>query len=276
MRLIADSGSTKTAWHIGGADFETQGINPFHQTEDVISRILHDELLPQLPTEAVVTAVSFYGAGCTPQMSGRIADALHATFHESVNVEVGTDMLGAARALCQTHEGIACILGTGANSCLYDGVDIASNVSPLGYILGDEGSAAYIGKRLVGDVLKRQMPPEVCDLFYNETQLDAASIVENVYRKPLANRFLGQVSRFCGSHRELPAIRQLLIDSFRQFFIRNVANYHRPDLPVHFVGSVAWAYEAELRQAAADTGFNVGSIMRTPMQGLLQFHGELP
>lgn len=178
MRLIADSGSTKTAWHIGHTDFETQGINPFHQQEDVISHILHDELLPQLPAEAVVTEVSFYGAGCTQQMSPRLVDALHEALSPAVVVEVGSDMLGAARALCGKSEGIACILGTGANSCLYDGTDIVANISPLGYILGDEGSAAYIGKRLVGDVLKQQMPRQVCQLFFDETHHTAASIVE--------------------------------------------------------------------------------------------------
>lgn len=274
MRLIADSGSTKTAWHIGCADFETQGINPFHQHEDVISHILHDELLPQLPPEAVVTEVSFYGAGCTPQMSPRLVDALHSVFGASTSVEVGSDMLGAARALCQRSEGIACILGTGANSCLYNGTDITANVSPLGYILGDEGSAAYIGKRLVGDVLKQQMPPQVCRLFYDETQLDAAAIVENVYRRPLANRFLGDVSRFCSRHRDIPSIHRLLVDSFCQFFGRNVANYHRPDLAVHFIGSVAYYYSDELHEAAAQYGFKVGAIARTPMQGLLRYHGE--
>ena len=274
MRLIADSGSTKTAWHIAGAYFETQGINPFHQQEDVIRRILHDELLPQLPVEAVVTEVSFYGAGCTPQMSPRLVDALHAVLDGHTCVEVGSDMLGAARALCQRSEGIACILGTGANSCLYDGTDIVANVSPLGYILGDEGSAAYIGKRLVGDVLKQQMPPQVCQLFYEETHLDAATIVESVYRRPMANRFLGDVSRFCGRHRDLMAVHRLLVDSFSQFFVRNVASYHRPDLAVHFIGSIAYYYSDELHEAAARSGFRVGTIARTPMQGLLRYHGE--
>ncbi|MBQ8676271.1 MAG: ATPase [Bacteroidaceae bacterium] len=274
MRLIADSGSTKTAWHIAGAYFETQGINPFHQQEDVIRRILHDELLPQLPAEAVVTEVSFYGAGCTPQMSPRLVDALHAVLDGPTCVEVGSDMLGAARALCQRNEGIACILGTGANSCLYDGTDIVANVSPLGYILGDEGSAAYIGKRLVGDVLKQQMPPQVCQLFYDETHHTAASIVENVYRRPLANRFLGELSRFCSRHRDLPAIHQLLVDSFSQFFVRNVANYQRPDLEVNFIGSIAHYYSDELHEAAAQLGFKVGTTARTPMQGLIHYHGE--
>lgn len=274
MRLIADSGSTKTAWHIGHTDFETQGINPFHQQEDVISHILHDELLPQLPAEAVVTEVSFYGAGCTPQMSPRLVDALHEALSPAVAVEVGSDMLGAARALCGKSEGIACILGTGANSCLYDGTDIVANISPLGYILGDEGSAAYIGKRLVGDVLKQQMPRQVCQLFFDETHHTAASIVENVYRRPLANRFLGELSRFCSRHRDLPAIHQLLVDSFCQFFVRNVANYQRPDLEVNFIGSIAHYYSDELHEAAAQSGVRVGTIERTPMQGLIHYHCE--
>ena len=273
MKLIADSGSTKTAWHVGDADFETQGINPFHQTDDVVADILRNELLPQLPPKAVVTEVFFYGAGCTRQMSPRMAGLLQAVLGSDVAVEVGSDMLGAARALCQTAEGIACILGTGANSCYYDGTAIADNVSPLGYILGDEGSAAYIGKRLVGDVLKRQMPQDVCKTFFDETGLDATIIINKVYREPLANRFLGQLSQFCWRHRDCEAIHVLLVDCFRQFFVRNVAAYMRPDLDVHFVGSVAHFYRDELSEAATMCGFKVGNVMRAPMDGLIKYHG---
>ncbi len=277
MRLIADSGSTKTDWDVtDGSDhwtLTTQGINPYHQSVETIDEIINNELLPHLPqTEASRHELFFYGAGCTADASPLLAACLHRFFGDDTVVEVGSDMLGAARALCQHEEGVACILGTGANSCYYDGTAVVENVSPLGYILGDEGSGAYIGKRLVGDVLKRQFSSPVCDLFYEETGLDAPIIINKVYRQPMANRFLGGVSRFCGNHRDNEEIHLFLVDCFRQFFIRNVSNYKRQSLPVHFVGSVAWGYQTELSEAASLLGFHVGNIARSPMDGLKAFH----
>lgn len=276
MRLIADSGSTKTDWcWAGGGQAQvcaTQGINPFHQSEVVILDILSCELVPQLPSQAVVDEICFYGAGCTKEKSGIVAEALKTVFPSATHLFVGSDMLGAARAVCQHEEGIACILGTGANSCLYDGTDIVSNVSPLGYILGDEGSAAYIGKRLVGDVLKCQFSAEVCDLFFQETHLDGPTIINKVYREPMPNRFLGQTSQFCQHHRDNPEIHRFLINCFTQFFVRNVKNYHRDDLPIHFVGSIAAVYEAELRDASSSLGLSIGKIIKAPLEGLLAYH----
>ena len=276
MRLIADSGSTKTDWCWAGGGqaqvYATQGINPFHQSEVVILDILSRELVPQLPSQAVVDEICFYGAGCTKEKSGIVAEALKTVFPSATHLFVGSDMLGAARAVCLHEEGIACILGTGANSCLYDGTDIVSNVSPLGYILGDEGSAAYIGKRLVGDVLKCQFSAEVCDLFFQETHLDGPTIINKVYREPMPNRFLGQTSQFCQHHRDNSEIHRFLIDCFTQFFVRNVKNYHRDDLPIHFVGSIAAVYEAELRDAATSLGLTIGKIIKAPLEGLLAYH----
>ena len=276
MRLIADSGSTKTDWcWEGGGQAQvcaTQGINPFHQSEVVILDILSRKLVPQLPSQAVVDEICFYGAGCTKEKSGIVAEALKTVFPSAIHLFVGSDMLGAARAVCLHEEGIACILGTGANSCLYDGTDIVSNVSPLGYILGDEGSAAYIGKRLVGDVLKCQFSAEVCDLFFQETHLDGPTIINKVYREPMPNRFLGQTSQFCQHHRDNPEIHRFLIDCFTQFFVRNVKNYHRDDLPIHFVGSIAAVYEAELRDASSSLGLSIGKIIKAPLEGLLAYH----
>ena len=280
MRLIADSGSTKTDWCLIGEGqticCATQGINPFHQSASDIRQILTDELVPQLPPQAVVDEICFYGAGCTKEKSVVVADALHDTFASTLSIFVGSDMLGAARALCQHEAGIACILGTGANSCYYDGTDIVSNVSPLGYILGDEGSAAYIGKRLVGDVLKCQFSAELCSLFFQETHLDGPTIINKVYREPMPNRFLGQTSQFCQHHRDNPEIHQFLLDCFTQFFVRNVKNYHHDDLPIHFVGSIAMVYETELRAAATSLGLIVGRIIKAPLEGLVCYHNYNP
>ena len=286
MRLIADSGSTKTDWCLTNGQrsmvngqcsdqitvCSTQGMNPFHQSADELLRILTDELVPQLPSQAVVDEICFYGAGCTKEQSGKLTAVLQEAFPAATYLFVGSDMLGAARALCQHEAGIACILGTGANSCYYDGTDIVSNVSPLGYILGDEGSAAYIGKRLVGDVLKCQFSDDLCQLFFEKTHLDGPTIINKVYREPMPNRFLGQTSQFCQHHRAHPEIHRFLLDCFTQFFVRNVKNYHRDDLPIHFVGSIAMVYEAELREAANALGLTVGRIIKAPLEGLLTYH----
>ena len=278
MRLLADSGSTKTDWCLVSHDvvfeFKTQGINPFHQPVSAIREVLTQELLTQLPSGNEIDGIFFYGAGCTREKSPILAELLKELFPQTVQPFVGSDMLGAARAVCQHAEGIACILGTGANSCLYNGEDIVAQVSPLGYILGDEGSAAYIGKRLAGDVLKSQFSAEICQLFFRETGLDDSAIIEKVYREPLPNRFLGQLSQFCQHHRHLDEIHDFLVDCFVQFFLRNVQNYGRKELPVNFVGSVACVYEEELRLAACQTGFKLGTIMQTPMEGLRKFHHD--
>lgn len=276
MKLIADSGSTKTEWgRVGDSGCQslfTQGINPFHQDSETIRQILTDELLPQL--NEPVTEIYFYGAGCTKEASPKLKTILEDVFH--CTAEVNSDMLGAARALLQKNAGIACILGTGANSCYYDGREIVKNVSPLGYILGDEGSGAYIGKRLVGDILKEQFSPSTCQLFFDETSLSAADIINKVYRQPMPNRFLGQVSQFCQRHLDIPEVKEFVMDCFRQFFIRNIANYIKtiPDAShtCSFVGSVAWAYEDVIRQVASSFDCEVSTIMRNPLQGMVQFH----
>lgn len=275
MKLIADSGSTKTDWALVDEEnisrFSTQGINPFHQTENWIMAVLSAELLPHLQGNAV-DYVWFYGAGCTADKAPILKSCLEKTLGKAVNVEVASDMLGAARSLLKNEEGIACILGTGANSCYYDGKEIRENVSPLGYILGDEGSGAYIGKRLVGDVLKHQFSDEVCGMFFNETHLDAPTVINKVYRESMPNRFLGQVSQFCQNHRDNPEIHAFLMDCFREFFKRNIVNYHRPHLPVCFIGSVAWIYEQEIREIASDMGMMVSLVSRAPMDGLIEYH----
>lgn len=275
MKLIADSGSTKTDWALIDGDdisrFSTQGINPFHQTESWIMAVLNAELIPHIEGR-IIDNVWFYGAGCTPEKSPILKDCLNKTLGKNVAVEVASDMLGAARSLLADNEGIACILGTGANSCYYDGKDIRENVSPLGYILGDEGSAAYIGKRLVGDILKQQFSEDVCQMFFSETHLDAPVIINKVYRESMPNRFLGAVSQFCQNHRDNAEIHAFLMDCFGEFFKRNIKNYHRPHLPVCFVGSIAWVYEEEIREVAATMGFLVSTVSRAPMEGLIAYH----
>ena len=276
MILIADSGATKTDWCLGEKTtdtrlIQTQGINPFHQSAEHIYKVLTEELLPQLVEKNHITHIHFYGAGCTPEKSVIVKEQLQALFLDA-DIDVQSDLLGAARSLCGKEQGIACILGTGSNSCLYDGEKIIANVSPLGYILGDEGSGAVLGKRLVGDCLKHQLPEHICQAFLNETGLTPADIINKVYRHPQANRFLASLTPFLYAHREEPEIHYLLIDCFTEFFKRNVMQYAYEGTEVHFTGSIAWYFQEEVKEAAESLGIRTGKFIKSPIHGLINYH----
>ncbi len=279
MILIADSGSTKTDWCLmRDSDttlvIQTQGINPYHQAQEAIGLVLAEELLPQLKgyVKEQPLKVIFYGAGCANDNAcQRVEDAIHKVLGYT-DITIHSDLLGAARALCGHEEGIACVLGTGSNSCLYDGEKIVANVPALGYILGDEGSSAVLGRRLVGDCLKNQLPEAIRDEFLVEYGLTQEIILEKVYREPLANRFLASLTPFLSKYREVPEVRRLLVESFVDFFVRNVKQYRRPWLPIHFVGSVANAFSSELKEAAESLGMELGTILKSPIEGLARYH----
>ena len=288
MIVIADSGSTKTAWCIVDGQsvklITTQGINPFHLNEHEIVNILSNELVDQLDmygknigidnVSDAINEVFFYGAGCTDEKAHFVATALRTVLNNKARIIVQSDMIGAARGLCGDCPGVVCILGTGSNSCYYDGEDIVDTVSPLGYILGDEGSGAFIGKLLVGNCLKKQFSDDLCKLFLEETKLTTQAIIQKVYREIMPNRFLAQLSTFCSRHREHPEIHTFLVDCFTQFFKRNVALYNCPEIPVSFVGSIAWFYRTELKEAAIINGFKIGTILQSPMTGLIKYHSK--
>ncbi|WP_348725151.1 ATPase [Parabacteroides goldsteinii] len=277
MILIADSGSTKTDWCVveNGESilrFKTRGMNPFFQTEEEIGKEIEAGLLPSLKGFKP-SAIYFYGAGCAfPEKNNMIRRAVNR--YLSVPVEVGSDLLAAARALCGDQPGVTCIMGTGSNSCYYDGREIVKNVSPLGFILGDEGSGAVLGKLLIGDVLKDQLPPALKDQFLTQYELTPALIMDKVYRQPFPNRFLAGFSPFIREHLDEPAIWELVTRSFLAFFTRNVKQYDYFELPVHLVGSVAWYYQDILKEIAFDLGIRLGTIARSPMEGLIAYHGQ--
>ena len=277
MILIADSGSTKTDWCVVENGefilrFKTRGMNPFFQTEEEIGKEIEAGLLPSLKGFEP-SAIYFYGAGCAfPEKNDMIRRAVNR--YLSVPVEVGSDLLAAARALCGDQPGITCIMGTGSNSCYYDGREIVKNVSPLGFILGDEGSGAVLGKLLIGDVLKDQLPPALKDQFLTQYELTPALIMDKVYRQPFPNRFLAGFSPFIREHLDEPAIWELVTRSFLAFFTRNVKQYDYFELPVHLVGSVAWYYQDILKEIAFDLGIRLGTIARSPMEGLIAYHGQ--
>lgn len=275
MILLSDSGSTKTDWCVVGKGeiirrIATKGINPFYQTEEEIAHEVGKDLIPALEG-ITVTSVSFYGAGCAfPEKNEIVRRAINR--YLAVPVEVGSDLLAAARALCGNEAGIACILGTGSNSCLYDGKEIVRNVSPLGFILGDEGSGAVLGKLLVGDLLKDQLPRALKEAFFAETGLTPAEIMDKVYRKPFPNRFLASLSPFLVRHLHEQEFCDLVSNSFRAFFTRNVMQYDYPDYPVHLMGSVAWYYQDLLREITRELGITLGRIVQSPVQGLVRYH----
>lgn len=279
MKLVVDSGSTKTDWGFFNTVYDlkavkTQGINPCHQSEEEIRSIIRNELLPNTQNLdlAAITEVFYYGAGCATQSICEQMAALLKEFIPNAAIAVDSDMLGAARALCGHAEGVACVLGTGSNSCLYNGKAIEDQVPSLGYILGDEGSSAALGRRLIGDCLKRQLPEAVSREFMERYSLTKESIIESVYRKPLPNRFIAGFAPFVYEKRAVPEVHKMIIQCFSEFFTRNVINYHKPWLPVHFVGSLAGSFADELRETADSLGMTIGKIEASPMSGLVDYH----
>lgn len=277
MKLIADCGSTKIDWCVLDEkklvkQVFTPGMNAIMLTEEEMAARIAAELVPEVK-DLEINEIYFYGAGCiADDVCGNVRNALFSNFKAEV-IEVNTDLLAAARALCGHEPGIACILGTGSNSCYYDGEKIAENVSPLGYILGDEGSGAVLGKLLVGDVLKNQLPEHLRKKFFERFDLDRLTIIKRVYREPAGNKFLATLSPFLLENIEEPAIHRLVLNSFKAFFVRNIANYaDYKSMPINFVGSIACYYNDVLNEAAASLDCTIGKILKSPMEGLLSYH----
>ncbi|MDH6342273.1 N-acetylglucosamine kinase-like BadF-type ATPase [Parabacteroides sp. PFB2-12] len=278
MILIADSGSTKIEWCVVEGSriekqFETAGANPYMQTADELSAEWEVSLFPLIERYRI-RAVYYYGAGCAfPEKRQLIASILGPRLQ--AEIEVFSDLMGAARALCGRLPGIACILGTGANSCRYDGVEIIERTPTLGFILGDEGSGAYLGKRLVSDCLKKQLPHTITEKFLHTYQLTEETVLERVYRQPFPNRYLASLSRFLLDHIEEEAIHALVLDSFTLFLERNVRAYAgATDYPIHFLGSIAYYYQSVLREATHAAGLHPGIITLSPLAGLVGYHGN--
>lgn len=268
MKIVADSGSTKTKFVLTSEENEnrfvlTDGINPFYQTTDDIVSTLTKQLVPYIADASKVQSIEFYGAGCTKEKSPVVAEALKAIF-KNASITVDTDLTGAAKALCGSQPGIACILGTGSNSCLWDGENIVKNVSPLGFILGDEGSGAVLGKLLIADILKNQAPAEICEKFNKKYGLTAADIIDRVYRKQFPNRFLASFAPFLSENIENAYCRTLVYNAFVSFIRRNLKQY--PDgYTVSFTGSVAYHFKEILTKAVKDEDMKLGIINKSPL-----------
>lgn len=279
MILLADSGSTKTDWGLVENGklvkrLRTSGMNPFQMSEEAITEEIKTHLVPELPG-TVLDEVHFYGAGCTKEKQPIVERALRANLTINGECEVASDMLGAARGICGHKPGIACILGTGSNSCSYDGKNLVNNVSPLGFILGDEGSGAVLGKLLVGDVLKNQMPEAITKRFFEKYKLTSAEIIDRVYRQPKPNTFLASFVPFLEENIDEPKIYNLVKESFRSFLRRNVMQYDGwQTLPIGFNGSIAKIYKKPLLEALEEEGMHLGRIIQAPMEAMVEYHVE--
>lgn len=275
MKLLADSGSTKTEWGLTDTAsgtrcrWMTPGINPFYQSEAEIEELLTVHVLPYIQGKTVTT-VRFYGAGCIGDKAALLQRLLQRMVCPGGDVRVETDMLGAAHALCGHEAGIACILGTGSNSCFYDGEQIVANVSPLGFILGDEGSGAVLGKLLAGNVLKHQWPGPLTDAFFQYVAMTPAEIMECVYRRPFPNRFLAGLTPFLKQHIGEEVVHELVTGSFRDFLTRNVMQYDYRHYEAHFAGSIALHFRQQLEEAAEAVGVRIGKVIGRPMEGLME------
>ncbi|WP_294083235.1 ATPase [Proteiniphilum sp. UBA5384] len=275
--LIADSGATKTDWCFTKNGkiihrFSGEGISPVFQTGDEIARKIRTHVYPILKGVRI-DAVYFYGAGCIPEKTGLVRDAIHESFPID-NIRVHSDLIAATHSLCGRNTGIACILGTGSNSCQWNGEEIVKQISPLGFILGDEGSGAVLGKNLVSDALKNQLTKGLKEMLLEEYGLTPAIIIEKVYRQPFPNRFLASLCPFLLTHIGDPTIRLIVTRSFSAFFERNVMQYDYQKNKVNFVGSIAWYFSTPLKQVATEKGIEVGTIVQSPMSGLIDYYNH--
>ncbi len=279
MILIADGGSTKTDWRLikEGREYkqvQTPGFNPYLVGSDEIEAILWKELQPYIDN-AAVSAVYYYGAGCSTPLKNMTVETAFEKIFPNARIYVSHDLLAAAHSLCGDKEGIAAILGTGSNSCYYDGKDIKDGIFSLGYFFGDEGSGAYLGKQLLTAYLHKELPEEIELRFKEEYSLTLENILDSVYTKPAPSRFLASFSRFINNNLDHPYIKNLVSEAFRAFYTYQICCYPRhKDIPVHFVGSVAYHYKDLLSEIGLEFGIKTGKFIKAPIDGLVDYHKE--
>lgn len=275
MKLIAESSSSKTEWVIieGNHVLEhtfTDGINPFFQTRKEISRCIRLQL-PEKFFLRKLEEIYFYGAGCSSAEKKDVVNAsLVAQFRAPATVN--SDLLGAAKALFGEDSGIACILDVGSNSCFYDGEHIEKNVRSLGYILGDEGSGAVLGKMFLSDCLKNLAPEAISQEFYNVYRITPDDVLELVYNRSFPNTFLSSISFLLAGHLDNEYVYNLIYKNIRRFFVRNLMQYDYQDHPIGFIGAIASTYSPILRDVAKEFDLEVGEIVESSMKGLIKYH----
>lgn len=278
VTLIADSGATKAEWVLINEGKKktvyTQGISPYFLSSEQMVDLLRAELVPKLKA-VVVDDLFYYGTGCAnPQNAANVKGALKKLF-KGAKIEVGTDLLAAARAVCGHDKGIACILGTGSNSCFYNGKKIVSNSPGIGYVLGDEGSGAYLGKKVVQYYLYNTFDEDLRARFDARFVTTPVEILDNVYKKPLPNRYLATFALFLAENRGHYMIENILEDGLNDFFFQHLCKY--PEVwkfPVSFVGSVADGFKDIIEELCRSYEFEIGTILKAPMRGLLAYHNN--
>jgi glucosamine kinase len=279
MILIADSGSTKTDWRLIDADekihqYKTSGFNPYFQSTQEIAATLGKELLPQLENKHHENLkVFYYGAGCsTEDKCSIVKNAIELNFPQAT-IEVDHDLLAAARALCGREAGIAAILGTGSNSCYYDGKNIAENTPNLGFFLGDEGSGGYLGKKLITAYMYKELPAELHEAFYHKYKLGKEEILDHIYKKPMPNKFCASFGMFLQHYINHPYVAKMIYDAFALFFDKHICKYPRhKEVPFHCVGSIGFYFGNILNEVARDKGIRMGRVLESPISGLTLYH----
>jgi glucosamine kinase len=276
VKLIADSGSTKAEWCVIGSGTKdtifTDGMSPYFLDTGQISDLIKSQLLPGLKN-LQIDDIFFYGTGCkNPENSKSVKKALQKNFPGS-HIEVDHDLMGAARALCGHEKGLACILGTGSNSCYFNGKKILKNSPGLGYVLGDEGSGAYLGKKVLQYFLYNTFDEDLRSRFDAKYVTNASEILDNIYKKPLANRYLASFALFLAENRGHFMIENIIEDAFNDFFFSHICKYGESwKHPIHFVGSVAFGFRDVILDLASSYEFSIGKIIKNPMEGLVEYH----
>ena len=275
MILVADSGSSKTDWMaydpIEPLTFSTQGINPYFVNAFDIVKILtkHKELSAHAPA---IKEVYFFGAGCSSPDKHEIISNGLSTFFANAFISVDHDLIGSAYATCGDKKGLACILGTGSNISYYDGVDVHDGRHGLGYVLGDEGSGSFFGRKILVSYLYGNMPADLAEIFGKTYTADKETVIQNIYQKPFPNSYLASFSRFMINHKSHPFIQKVLRDGFQEFIDTNIKDYKAyKTLDCNFVGSIAYYYQDELRAACAENGIKIGKILQKPIEGIYEY-----
>ena len=278
MIAIVDSGSTKSNWLFTGGSGEdislrSTGINPYYQTAEDIQLCLQKELVPNLPQISRISAVYFYGAGCELPAQQAIVEKALTPLFPGCTIYVDNDLIAAARSVLGKEEGIACISGTGSNTCFYDGKKIIRNINSLGLYMGDEGSGGYLGKLLAQAYIREVMPADIRERFEMFTPDRKSDIMDKVYKKPFPNRYLASLAPFAILHKHEGFIEELIDHNFRLLFENCICRYERhTEVPVRFIGSVALHLKHSLEKIALEKGIRVDAVTDDPMSGLKKHH----
>ncbi|NUM31873.1 MAG: N-acetylglucosamine kinase [Bacteroidetes bacterium] len=278
MLLIADSGSTKTDWVLvdaNGKKVETStiGFNPFFHSSSIIeSEIFKNEILKK--NASSITKLVFFGAGVSNENKKKIIkDGLISIFINCKDFTIEHDMKGAAIAACGDQSGIVCILGTGSNSCFFDGKDVFENIPSLGYILGDEASGAYFGKMLLIDFLYKKLPENINTKFVQEYKTDKNTLLDTIYKKPHANVFLASFMKFIVANKNEQYIRQMILAGFAKFAEFHISSFNNfSNFKVHFIGSVAQLFNEELYETSLKYNFKIGNIIQKPINSITSYY----